>query len=45
MEWKSSDPAVATVDASGTVRGIKAGTAVISTTTGGAENKCTVTVR
>lgn len=44
-DWKSSDTAVATVDASGKVTGVKAGTAVISTETGGVHNECTAEVR
>ncbi|MCR5488356.1 MAG: leucine-rich repeat protein [Lachnospiraceae bacterium] len=43
--WKSSDEKIATVDSSGNVTGISAGTAIISTSTGGVTNECTVTVR
>jgi uncharacterized protein YjdB len=43
--WFSSDPSVATVDASGNVRGVSAGTAVITAVTdGGLTVTCTVTV-
>lgn len=44
--WKSSDPAVATVDAQGNVTGVNPGTATVSATTtdGSYEAECTVTV-
>ncbi|MDO4556401.1 MAG: Ig-like domain-containing protein, partial [Lachnospiraceae bacterium] len=45
LTWASSDEAVATVDANGTVKGIKAGTAVITVTTAnGKKAECKVTV-
>ena len=46
VTWKSSNEAVATVDASGKVTGVKAGTATITVTTvmGGKTATCTVTV-
>ncbi len=43
--WASSDKAVATVDGSGNVQGIKAGTATITATAEGKSGKCTVTVK
>ncbi|MBQ9438371.1 MAG: Ig domain-containing protein, partial [Lachnospiraceae bacterium] len=43
--WTSSDESVATVDSKGKVTGVSAGTAVISTMTGGVENSCTVEVK
>ena len=47
VTWTSSNTAVATVDANGTVTGIKAGTATITATTtdGGKTATCTVTVK
>ncbi len=45
ISWRSSDTSVARVDASGYVTGVAPGTAVISTTAGGATSSCTVTVR
>ena len=42
--WTSSDPAVATVDANGTVTAKAVGTAVITVTAGGKSASCTVTV-
>ena len=46
MTWKSSDAAVATVDANGKVTGVKAGEATITVTTedGGKTASCRVTV-
>jgi uncharacterized protein YjdB len=47
VTWTSSNPAVATVSTSGSVKGISRGTAVITVTTldGGFTATCTVTVR
>lgn len=47
LTWTSSNPAVATVTSSGKVKGIKAGTAVITATSadGSKKAKCTVTVK
>ena len=47
VTWSSSNPAVATVSSSGLVKGIKAGTAVITVKTndGGKTAKCTITVQ
>ena len=42
--WASSNPEVATVDQSGVVTGISAGTAVITATAGAKSAACTVTV-
>jgi len=44
LGWSSSDDSVATVDANGRVRGISAGTAVITAFAGNATADCTVTV-
>lgn len=43
--WSSSDASVATVNASGLVRGVDTGTAVISATAGGMVAECTVSVK
>ena len=45
MTWTSSDKTVATVDGSGNVQGIKAGTATITATVEGKSGKCVVTVK
>ncbi len=45
VTWSSSDKAVASVDGSGNVQGLKAGTATISATAEGKSGKCTVTVK
>ena len=47
VTWSSSNPAVATVSSTGLVKGIKAGTAVITVKTndGGKTAKCTITVQ
>ena len=47
VTWKSSDAAVATVDANGKVTGVKAGEAIITVTTddGGKTATCKVTVK
>jgi len=44
VTWTSSDKAIATVDGSGNVQGIKAGTATITATAEGKSGKCEVTV-
>ena len=44
VSWTSSNPAVASVTASGLVTGLKAGTAVITARCGDAYNECEVTV-
>ena len=46
VTWESDDPAIATVDADGKVKGISAGTAEITVTSvdGGKTDVCTVTV-
>jgi photosystem II stability/assembly factor-like uncharacterized protein len=47
VTWESSDPTVATVDANGNVKGVKAGSATVTVTAayGGSKAKCTVTVK
>ena len=45
VTWTSSDKAIATVDGSGNVQGLKAGTATITATAEGKSGKCTVTVK
>ena len=44
VTWTSSDQSIATVDADGTVKAVKAGTATITATAGEAEATCIVTV-
>ncbi|SHI02153.1 Ig-like domain-containing protein [Desulfofustis glycolicus] len=46
LDWESSDPTVATVDAGGRVRGVSPGTATVTVTTvdGSFTDSCTVTV-
>lgn len=44
VNWASSDTKVATVDESGKVTGVKAGTATITATANGVSASCTVTV-
>ncbi len=44
IEWKSEDPTIATVESGGKITGIKEGTVVIYTETGGVRNECSVTV-
>jgi len=44
IEWTSSNPAVASIDPSGKVTAIRAGTAEITASAGSNEAKCTVTV-
>ena len=44
VTWTSSDNTIATVDASGNVIGVKAGTATITASAGGKTATCTVTV-
>ena len=45
VTWTSSDKAVATVDGSGNVQGLKAGTATITASAEGKSGKCAVTVK
>ena len=45
VTWTSSDKAIATVDGSGNVQGLKTGTATITATAEGKSGKCTVTVK
>ncbi|HEU6452927.1 MAG TPA: Ig-like domain-containing protein [Gemmatimonadaceae bacterium] len=44
VDWKSSNTAVATVDADGLVHGVGAGTATITATSGSVKDEATVTV-
>ena len=44
VEWSSNNTGVATVDNDGTVHAVAVGTAVITASTGGEEDSCTVTV-
>lgn len=44
VEWTSSDPRVATIDANGKVRGMAPGTTVLKATCGGKEAELTLTV-
>ncbi|MCI8484073.1 MAG: hypothetical protein HFH41_07005 [Lachnospiraceae bacterium] len=44
VRWTSSDPKVAKVDASGTITGMKAGSATITSSIPGAKDSCQVTV-
>ena len=45
VTWSSSDPSIATVDASGKVTAVKAGVAEITVKAGGQSATCTVTVK
>ena len=45
VTWSSSDDSVATVSSAGSVRGVKAGTAVVTATAGGKSNSIIVTVQ
>ena len=45
MTWRSSDDSVATVSSTGSVRGLKAGTAVVTATAGGKSNSVIVTIQ
>lgn len=45
VTWSSSDKVVASVDGSGNVQGLKAGSATITATAEGKSGKCTVTVK
>lgn len=45
VAWKSSNTGVATVSSSGYVRGVKAGTAIVTATVAGKRATCVVTVR
>ncbi len=44
VQWSSSNPAVATVDANGTVKAVRSGTATIKASVQNASASCTVTV-
>ena len=44
VTWTSSDNSVATVDGSGNVQGLKAGTAIITATAEGKSGECNITV-
>ena len=44
VSWSSSNPNVATVDSSGTIRGIRSGYTVITASAGGKSDACLVTV-
>lgn len=45
ITWKTSNSKIATVDTSGNIKGVKAGTATISAIRNGITMKCTVTVK
>ena len=45
VSWSSSDKTIATVDGSGNVQGLNAGTATITATAEGKSGKCAVTVK
>lgn len=45
LSWSSSNPSVATVDSTGKVKAVKAGTAYITASTNGASARCKITVK